>query len=121
DRLIFHLNPDARFSDGTPITSADVLFTFNLLKAKGRPQQRAAFGLVKGVEAPDPRTVRFDLKGANDRELPLTLAIMPVLSREHTDAEHFEDQTLQIPISSGPYRIAEVTPGQRLVLKRNPD
>src|SRR5208282_1502903 len=75
DRLIFHLNPDARFSDGTPITSADVLFTFNLLKAKGRPQQRAAFGLVKSVDAPDDWTVRYDLSGANDRELPLTLAI----------------------------------------------
>ena len=56
DRVIFHLNPAARFSDGTPITSADVLFTFNLLKAKGRPQQRAAFGLVKS----DRRARRLD-------------------------------------------------------------
>ncbi len=121
DRIVFHLNPSARFSDGSPITSADVLFTFNLLKAKGRPQQRAAFSLVKSADAPDAHTVRFDLAGANDRELPLTLAIMPVLSSAHTDAEHFEDQTLQIPVASGPYRIAEVVPGQRLVLKRNPD
>ena len=121
DAVVFHLNPAAHFSDGSPITSADVLFTFNLLKAKGRPQQRAAFGLVKRVVAPDERTVRFDLTGANDRELPLTLAIMPVLSRAHTDAEHFEDQTLQIPIASGPYRIAEVKPGQRLVLERDPN
>jgi peptide/nickel transport system substrate-binding protein len=121
DRIVFHLNPAARFSDNSPITSADVLFSFNLLKAKGRPQQRAAFSLVKGADAPDALTVRFDLTGANDRELPLTLAIMPVLSKAHTDAEHFEDQTLQIPIASGPYRIAEVVPGQRLVLKRNPD
>src|SRR5271165_3069460 len=121
DRLVFHLNPAATFSDGTPITSADVLFTFNLLKAKGRPQQRAAFGLVKSVDAPDDWTVRYDLSGANDRELPLTLAIMPVLSRAHTDAEHFEDQTLQIPVGSGPYRVAEVKPGERLVLERDPN
>jgi peptide/nickel transport system substrate-binding protein len=121
DRLIFHLDPAARFSDGTPITSADVLFTFNLLKAKGRPQQRAAFGLVKSIDAPDDWTVRYDLSGANDRELPLTLAIMPVLSRDHTDAEHFEDQTLQIPVGSGPYRVAEVKPGERLVLERDPN
>src|SRR5271165_6480504 len=120
DRIVFHLNPAARFSDGSPITSADVLFTFNLLKAKGRPQQREAFGLVKSVEASDAHTVRFDLNGANDRELPLTLAIMPVLPSAHTDAEHFEDQTLQIPVASGPYRIAEVVPGERLILKRDP-
>jgi peptide/nickel transport system substrate-binding protein len=121
DKVVFHLNPAAKFSDGTPITSADVVFTFNLLKAKGRPQQRAAFSLVKSIKAPDDRTVVYDLSGANDRELPLTLAIMPVLSRAHTDGEHFEDQTLQIPVASGPYRIAEVKPGQGLVLERDPN
>ena len=61
DRVVFHLNPAAQFSDGSPITSDDVLFTFNLLKAKGRPQQRAAFSLVKSLDAPDAHTVRFDL------------------------------------------------------------
>jgi peptide/nickel transport system substrate-binding protein len=121
DKVVFHLDPAAKFSDGSPITSADVLFTFNLLKAKGRPQQRAAFSLVKSIDAPDDWTVAYDLSGANDRELPLTLAIMPVLSRAHTDAENFEDQTLQIPVGSGPYRVAEVKPGQGLVLERDPN
>jgi peptide/nickel transport system substrate-binding protein len=121
DEAIFRLNPAARFSDGAPITSADVVFTFNLLKAKGRPQQRAAFALVKSIDAPDDWTVRYDLLGANDRELPLTLAIMPVLSRAHIDAEHFEDQTLEIPVGSGPYRVKEVKPGERLVLERDPN
>jgi peptide/nickel transport system substrate-binding protein len=121
DHVVFHLDPRARFSDGGAITSADVAFTFNLLKEKGRPQQRAALGLIKGLETPDPLTVRCDLTGAGDRELPMILALMPVLSRAHTDAEHFDEQTLQIPISSGPYLVAEVKPGERLVLKRNPD
>ena len=121
DKVVFHLDPAAHFSDGSPITSADVVFTFNLLKAKGRPQQRAAFSLVKSIDAPDERTVVYDLSGANDRELPLTLAIMPVLSRAHIDAEHFEDQTLQIPVGSGPYRVTEVKPGERLVLERDPN
>ena len=53
DHVVFRLDPAAHFSDGTPITAADVVFTFNLLKAKGRPQQRAAFALVKCVDAPD--------------------------------------------------------------------
>ena len=66
-------------------------------------------------------TVRFDLSGANDRELPLILALMPVLSRAHTDAAHFEDQTLQIPVASGPYCVEEVTAGQRVVLRRDPN
>ena len=121
DKIVFHLDPRARFSDGAPITAADVVFTFDLLKAKGRPQQRAAFSLVRSADAPDPLTVRFDLSGADDRELPLILAIMPVLPIAHTDAEHFEDQTLAIPVGSGPYKVAEVRPGERLVLERDPD
>jgi len=121
DKIVFHLDPAAHFSDGSPITSADVLFTFNLLKEKGRPQTRAAYNLVKKADAPDEHTVRFDLSGANDRELPLTLALMPALSRAHTDAARFEEQTLQIPVASGPYRIAEVKPGERLVLERDPN
>ncbi len=121
DHVAFHIDPAARFSDGQKITAADVVLSFNLLKAKGLPSQRAAYALVRKVETPDDLTVRFDLSGANDRELPLILAMMPVLSRAHTDAEHFEDQTLQIPVGSGPYRVEEVKPGQRVVLRRDPD
>jgi peptide/nickel transport system substrate-binding protein len=121
DRIAFHIDPAAHFSDGEKITAADVVFSFNLLKTKGLPSQRAAYALVRQVETPDDSTVRFDLSGANDRELPLILALMPVLSRGHTDAEHFEDQTLQIPVASGPYRVEEVKPGQRVVLRRDPN
>ena len=121
DFIAFHIDPAAHFSDGAKITAADVVFTFDLLRTKGLPSQRAAYALVKSVTTPDEMTVRFDLSGANDRELPLILALMPVLSRAHTDAEHFEDQTLQIPVASGPYRVEEVTPGQRLVLRRDPN
>jgi peptide/nickel transport system substrate-binding protein len=121
DRVVFHLNPAAHFSDGTRIVAADVLFTFDLLKAKGLPSQRAAYALVKAAEAPDALTVRFDLAGADDRELPLILALMPVLSRAHTDAEGFEDQTLAIPLGAGPYKVVEVVPGQRLTLERDPN
>jgi peptide/nickel transport system substrate-binding protein len=121
DFVAFRLDPAARFSDGGKIAAADVVFTFNLLRDKGLPSQRAAYALVKGVSTPDAMTVRFDLTGANDRELPLILALMPVLSRTHIDAERFEDQTLQIPVGSGPYGVAEVVPGQRLVLRRDPD
>jgi peptide/nickel transport system substrate-binding protein len=121
DFIAFHIDPAAHFSDGEKITAADVVFSFNLLKTKGLPSQRAAYALVRKVETPDDSTVRFDLSGADDRELPLILAIMPVLSRQHTDAEHFEDQTLRIPVASGPYIVEEVEPGRRLALRRDPN
>src|SRR5271156_3357950 len=50
DFVAFHIDPAAHFSDGDKITAADVVFTFNLLKAKGLPSQRAAYALVKHVE-----------------------------------------------------------------------
>ncbi len=121
DYVTLQLNPKAHFSDGEPITADDVRFSFELLRAKGRPQQRAAYALVKSVTTPDARTIRFDLAGADDRELPLILALLPVLSRRHTDAEHFEEQTLAIPVASGPYLVAEVDPGRRVVYRRDPN
>ena len=121
EHVVFRLNPKAHFSDGAAIRAADVIFTFKLLKEKGRPQQRSAYKLVKSIEARDDLTVAYDLTGSNDRELPMTLALMPVLSPAHTDAENFDNQTLQIPVASGPYLVAEVKPGERLALKRDPN
>ena len=108
--VIFRLDPRARFSDGVPVSAADVLFTFDLLKQKGRPQQRDAFDRVKRAEALDLMTVRFDLSGL-DSEMPLTLAMMPVLPKHGTDVEHFDDPTLKPPVGTGPYVIAVVQPG----------
>ena len=102
------------------MSAADVLFTFDLLKQKGRPQQRDAFGRVKRAEALDLMTVRFDLSGL-DSEMPLALAMMPVLPKHGTDVEHFDDPTHKQTVWTGPYVIADVQPGKRLILRRNPD
>nr|5ICQ_A Chain A, Methylocystis parvus OBBP MbnE [Methylocystis parvus OBBP] len=120
-RVTFHLDPRAHFSDGKPITAEDVLFSFDLLKAKGRPQQRIAYGLVKSATAPDPHRVAYDLTGVGDRELPLILAIMPVLPKHALDVERFSDATLAKPLGSGPYVVADVQAGARLLLKRDPN
>jgi peptide/nickel transport system substrate-binding protein len=117
----FHIDPRARFSDGTPVTADDVRFTFDLLKTKGRPQQRQAFTAVKGVTVPDDHTIRFDLTGIGDRELPLFLGLMPVLPRHAVDAARFDETTLKPPVASGPYRVGTVEAGTRLVLERNPN
>jgi peptide/nickel transport system substrate-binding protein len=120
DYATFRLDPAARFSDGSPITADDVRFSFNLLRDHGRPPQRAAFALVKSVTTPDARTIRFDLTGADDRELPLILALMPVLPRAHTDAARFDEPSLAIPVGSGPYVVESVDPGRRIVYRRDP-
>jgi peptide/nickel transport system substrate-binding protein len=119
--VTFRLDPRARFSDGVPITSQDVRFTFELLKSKGRPQQRAAYSLVKSIETPDALTVHYDLSGIGDREMPLTLALMPVLPRHKTDPSKFDEANLEIPTGSGPYRIVDVKPGERVMLRKDPN
>src|SRR3984893_5443415 len=117
--VTFRLDPRAHFSDGVPITSLDVRFTFELLKSKGRPQQRAAYSLVKSIETPDALTVHYDLSGIGDREMPLTLALMPVLPRHKTNPSKFDDASLETPTGSGPYRIVDVKPGARVMLRRD--
>src|SRR3954463_4680943 len=64
--VTFHLDPKARFADGKPVTAEDVLFSWELLRDKGRPNHRQYYSKVAKTEAPDPLTVRFDFGGAND-------------------------------------------------------
>ena len=119
--VTFRLDPRARFSDGKPVTSDDVLFSWALLRDKGRPNHRQYYAKVARAEAPDPMTVRFDLAGANDRELPLILGLMPALPRHAIDPATFEDTTMAGPVGSGPYRVSAVRPGASVTLTRNPD
>ena len=89
--VTFTLNPAARFSDGKPLTAEDVVFSWALLRDHGRPNHRIYYSKVAKAEALDARTVRFDLSGANDRELPLILGLMPVLAKHAVNAEMFEE------------------------------
>jgi peptide/nickel transport system substrate-binding protein len=119
--VTFRLDPAARFSDGKPVTADDVLFSWDLLKRKGKPNLRSWYGMAKTAEAPDPYTVRFDLTGANNRELPLILALMPVLPKHAVDEARFEETNLTPPIGSGPYVVEAVRPGESISYRRNPD
>jgi peptide/nickel transport system substrate-binding protein len=119
--VTFHLDPRARFSDGQPVLAEDVLFSWALLRDKGRPNHRQYYSKVVKAEAPDPHTVRFDLEGANDRELPLILGLMPVLPKHAVDVATFEETSMSPPVGSGPYRVSAVKPGASVTLTRNPD
>ena len=119
--VTFALDPAAHFSDGTPVTAADVIFSWQLLRDHGRPNYRAYYAKVAGAEALNDRTVRFDLGGADDRELPLILGLMPILAKHAIDAAKFEDTTLTKPIGSGPYTVGEIETGKSVTLKRDPN
>jgi peptide/nickel transport system substrate-binding protein len=119
--VTFHLDPRARFSDGKPVTADDVLFSWALLRDKGRPNYRQYYSKVAKAEATDPLTVRFDFGGTQDRELPLILGLMPILPRHAVDAATFEETSMKARVGSGPYRVSAVNPGASVTLTRNPD
>ena len=75
---------------------------------------------VKAATALGARTVRFDLAGDHDREMPHILGLMPILPRHAVDAERFEETSLAPPLGSGPYVVAEVDAGRSVTLRRNP-
>ncbi len=119
--VTFTLDPAARFSDGKPVTPEDVLFSWQLLRDKGRPNHRLYYSKVAKAEIVGDRAVRFDLSGNDDRELPLILGLMPVLPKHAVNAESFEETSFDPIVGSGPYIVAEVKPGQSITLKRNPN
>jgi peptide/nickel transport system substrate-binding protein len=119
--ITFHIDPRAKFSDGRPVTSEDVIFSWQILRDKGRPNFRTYYAKVAAAEAIDARTVRFDLSGSDDRELPLILGLMPVLPKHAVDPATFEDTSFQPPIGSGPYVVGAVDPGKSITFRRNPD
>jgi peptide/nickel transport system substrate-binding protein len=119
--VTFRLDPRARFSDSQPVLADDVLFSWELLRDKGRPNHRQYYSKVAKAEVLDPRTVRFDFGGAPDRELPLILGLMPILPRHAVDAATFEETSMTAPIGTGPYRVTAVKPGASVTLARNPD
>lgn len=120
-RLAFEIDERARFSDGTPVTADDVLFTFEMLKTKGKPFHRSSLGRVTKAEAPSPRYVVFELGDGSNRELPLVIGAMPIFARHATNADTFGETSFKPALGSGPYLVSEVRPGEALTLKRRKD
>jgi peptide/nickel transport system substrate-binding protein len=116
----FHLRPEARFSDGRPITPDDVIFTWGLLKDLGQPYHRSYYNNVAAAHVTGRHSVRFEFAGGN-REMPLIMGLMPVLPRYRVSADTFEHTSLEPPIGSGPYAVAEVDAGRRVVLRKVAD
>ncbi|WP_393977673.1 extracellular solute-binding protein [Xanthobacter nonsaccharivorans] len=118
--VTFSLDPRARFANGDPVTSADVLFSFALMRDMGRPNHRLYYAKVAKAEAPDTLTVRFTFTEP-DRELPLIMGLMPVFDASTIDTSHFEETNLSPLVGSGPYRIGAVDAGSSITLEKRAD
>jgi len=119
--VTFKLREEARFHDGSPLTADDVVFSFNVLKAKGNPFYRTYYADVASVEKLGSHEVKFLFTTTENRELPLILGQMPVLSKAYYAANDFAKTSLEAPLASGPYRVASVDAGKAIVFERVED
>jgi len=117
----FRLRGEARFSDGTPVTVDDVVFSLETLRDEGRPNHKYYYSKVAEIVRPDAQTVRFVFGPDGDREMPLIMGLMPIIPKHIYETRAFAETSLVPPIGSGPYTITEVDAGARLVYSRSPD
>jgi microcin C transport system substrate-binding protein len=117
----FNLRPIARFHDGTSITAADVVFSWETLKAQGHPRFALDFSEISSVVAISPLRVKVTFKQKNSGSAILRFGEMPILPKHYWESRHFEKTTLEPPLLSGSYRVAEVKPGQSISLARVSD
>lgn len=116
----FTLREGARFSDGSPVTVEDVIWSFETLGTKGQPRYAAAWNKIGKVEQTAERSVKFTFN-TEDRELPLILGLRPILKKAQWEGKDFTLSTLEAPIGSGPYVVAEFEPGKFISYRKNPD
>ena len=119
--VIFHLRPQARWHDGTPITAEDVAWSFETLVRQGNPQYRFYYSAVASAEALDAARVRFTFSESNNRELPLIVGQLPILPKHYWATRDFGATTLEPPLGSGPYQIREFEPGRFTIRERVED
>lgn len=116
----FTLRPEARFSDGAPVTVDDVIWSLETLGLQGHPRYRNAWGGVESVRQSGPRTVRIDLAEPN-RELPLILGLRPILKQAQWEGKDFAVAAMELPVGSGPYVVEAYEPGRFIEFARDPD
>ncbi|HCX87187.1 MAG TPA: hypothetical protein DG761_04120 [Gammaproteobacteria bacterium] len=116
--VIFHIRPEARWHDGTPITAEDVAWSFETLVSQGNPQYRFYYGAVASVEALDAARVRFTFSESGNRELPLIVGQLPILPKHYWATRDFAATTLDPPLGSGPYQITDFEAGRFTVRQR---
>ncbi|UWR24017.1 extracellular solute-binding protein [Sulfitobacter sp. S190] len=117
----FTLRENAAFSDGTPVTVEDVIFSYELLGTEGHPRYHGLYNQIETIEAKDNRTVRFTFN-ADNRELALLAGMRPILSKAQWEGRDFSEAKLQdVPLGTGPYVISDYEQGRQVTLSRNPD
>lgn len=116
----FTLREGSAFSDGSPVTPEDVLWSFEKLGTEGNPRYAAAWKKIATAEQTGARSVRFTFNVV-DRELPLILGLRPILKKAQWEGRDFTASSLEPVIGSGPYVIDKVEAGKFVRYRKNPN
>jgi peptide/nickel transport system substrate-binding protein len=117
----FTLRDEARFSDGTPVTVDDVIWSFQTLGTEGHLRYRGLWSKIDSIEQTGPRSVRISFNEA-DRELALIVGLRPILQKSQWEGKDFANAQLHdVPVGSGPYVVEDYEAGRYVNLRRNPD
>jgi microcin C transport system substrate-binding protein len=119
--VTFEIRPEARFSDGAPVTAEDVAWSFEVLRDKGRPNYRQYYADVAEAVVEGARRVSFRFRSNANRELPMILGELPILPKHWWQGREFDRPLTDPPVGSGPYRIGHFEFGRTITLERVPD
>ncbi|MCB1373820.1 MAG: ABC transporter substrate-binding protein [Rhodobacteraceae bacterium] len=117
--VAFTLRPEAKFSDGSPVTVEDVIWSMETLAEEGQPRYRNAWEKVRSIEQTGERSFRLDFSEP-DSELPLIIGLRPILKKADWEGVDFAQSSLRVPTGSGPYTIGAFEPGRYIRFERNP-
>lgn len=121
NRYTFRLRPEARWHDGTPLTAHDCAFAFTTFKLKGEPTLQLALINMTEARALDDHTLELEFDGKQSERAILAAAIMPIISKAWYETHPFDSSSLEVPLSSGPYRPGRVNAGNSITYERVAD
>ena len=117
----FKLRKEAKFSDNSPVTIEDVIWSYETLGTIGHWRYRGLWKKIKSIEKTGPRSVKISFNEDNP-ELALLAGMRPILKKSQWNDNIFENSSLEIiPISTAAYRISDIDPGKSITMERNPD